>query len=215
MITVATLLWDANETSGPFSNMYDESWADKLYRGFERNLNQPFRFIVWTDRERVFGEHKIEQRRLKAKRPDFSACIEPYELNEPMILVGLDTIICGNIDHMAYYALSGGELAVPRDPINTHRACNGVALVPGGLKERMYDRWRQENDMDWINANPHVMLDDLFPGQIQSWRVQIRGESHTSTPVVYPLDLRICYFHGRHKPDTLAETDQFIARHWR
>lgn len=214
MITVATLLWDANEHSGEFSSAYDESWANKLYRGFKRNLTVPFRMIVWTDRERVFGE-PIAQRRLKAKKPTFACCIEPYELDEPMILVGLDTIICGNIDHMAKYALEGGELAVPRDPIHTHRACNGVAVVPGGKKELMYDRWRNENDMDWINANPHVLIDDLWPGQVQSWRVHVRGEGHTSQPIQYPADMRICYFHGRHKADTLAEHDPWIARHWR
>jgi hypothetical protein len=132
-----------------------------------------------------------------------------------MILVGLDTVICGNIDHMANYALAGGELAVPRDPIFTERACNGVALVPEGKRATMFDAWRQENDMDWVNANPHVYLDDLFPGQVLSWRVQVRGEGHTSQPVQYPPDVRILYFHGAHKPHELCESDGFIQKHWR
>jgi hypothetical protein len=59
-----------------------------------------------------------------------------------------------------------------------------------------------------------VFIDDLFPGQVLSWRVQVRGEGHTSQPIVYPPDLRILYFHGRHKPDSLAEHDRFIQRHW-
>lgn len=170
--------------------------------------------VVFTDRERVFAE-PVEQVRLAAKKPTFASCIEPYQLDVPMILVGLDTIICGNIDHMAQYALDGGELAVPLDPIFTARACNAVALVPAGKKALMFDRWRNENDMEWVQANPHVLIDDLWPGQVLSWRVQVRGEGHTSQPVQYPPDVRILYFHGAHKPETLAGSDKFLAKHWR
>lgn len=213
MITIATLLWDANEYTPELSKGYDESWAEKLYRAAKRHLTQPFRMIVWTERERVFRE-PIEQRRLAAKKPTFASCIEPYALDEPMILMGLDTIICGNIDEMANYALGGGELAVPRDPIFPDVACNGVALVPSGKRAVMFDPWRNENDMEWVRASPHVFLDDVFPGQVLSWRVQVRGEDR-KVPEAYPADMRICYFHGKHKPHTLVDADPWIAEHWR
>jgi hypothetical protein len=54
MLHVVTLLWDANLHSQVFSRDYDESWVEKLYRGFARNLSEPFRFVVFTDRERTF-----------------------------------------------------------------------------------------------------------------------------------------------------------------
>lgn len=212
MIAIASMLWDANEHSGQFSSCYDESWVEKLYRGVARNLTQPFRFILWTDRERQFYA-PIEQRFIQARRPDFSSCIEPYSYDGAMIVFGLDTIVCGNIDHFADYALAGNELAVPRDPIYTDIACNAVALVPAGKKAVMYDRWRNENDMEWVRDNPHVFIDDMWPGQVLSHRVQIRGEGHVSQPTRYPPDLRICYFHGRGKPHEL-EADGFIQRHW-
>ena len=102
MITIATLLWDANVNSQPFSSMYDEAWVEKLYRGFARNLNAPFRFVCYTDRERKFSE-AIHQRRLQSQAPGYGDCIQPYELDVPMMLVGLDTVIVGNLDHLAAY----------------------------------------------------------------------------------------------------------------
>lgn len=53
VITVATLLWDANRHSQPFSSIYDEHWVERLYRGVARNLTQPFRFVCYVDRERA------------------------------------------------------------------------------------------------------------------------------------------------------------------
>ena len=52
MLIVASLLWDANTQSLPFSSMYDESWVLKLHGGFKRNLTQPFRFVLFTDRHK-------------------------------------------------------------------------------------------------------------------------------------------------------------------
>jgi hypothetical protein len=67
MLTVATLLWDANAASLPFSRCYDESWVRKLHDGFARHLKQPFRFVLFTDRERPLPAH-IEQVRMKTKK---------------------------------------------------------------------------------------------------------------------------------------------------
>lgn len=100
MIVVATLLWDANRGSKGFSSMYDESWVEKLYRGFKRNLSHEFTFVCFTDRRRTFAE-PIDQARLKDNPPTYASCIEPYRLDVPMILVGLDTIVVGSIDHLA------------------------------------------------------------------------------------------------------------------
>ncbi len=36
MLTVATLFWQPNVASRDFSRCYDESWVEKLYRGFRR-----------------------------------------------------------------------------------------------------------------------------------------------------------------------------------
>jgi hypothetical protein len=205
MLTVATCFWDANRHSYPFSRCYDESWVEKLYRGFERNLTVPFRFVCFTDRERVYSE-PIEQEPLIADEPDCGSLVEPYRLNEPMILVGLDTLITGNIDHLAEYALNAETLALTRDPYAPQQACTGVALVPKGhaFVWETYDG--NPNDMVHLRKQPHVFIEDMWPGHVRSYKVHVAGRGW--------LESRIIYFHGRPKMDGIPNED-FVREHWR
>lgn len=203
-LVVATLFWQPNRHSYAFSR-YDESWVDKLYRGFKRNLTRPFDFIAFTDREYGFEEPEIQQRRLLDQEPDYSACIEPYSLDRAMILVGLDTIVTGNCDRYADWIEDACVIGVPRDPFNSRQCCNGVALVPEGLRSRMWDEYDGRNDMDWIRANPHVILDEIFPGEIVSYKGSVKNHGLG--------DARIVYFHGHEKPHELDE--DWIREHWR
>lgn len=216
MLTVATLLWDANRNSHSFSSIYAESWVEKLYRGFARNLTLPFRFVCYTDRPRAFAE-PIEQARIRDSEPSYASCIQPYELDAPMILCGLDTVVVGNCDELADYCLSADVLAVPRDPYHARSVCNGVALVPGGQAARMWGRFDGRNDMDWIRDNPHAVLDDLFPGAVVSFKAHVaktRGPNENPPPECSPdARARIVYFHGRFKASELDYP--WIAEHWR
>lgn len=203
MLTVVTLLWDANEHSRDFSRCYDETWVTKLYAGFARHLSAPFRFVLFTDRMRALPP-EIEQKMLSTVAPNYGHCIEPYQLDSAMILVGLDTIVTGPIDHLADYCHRADMIALPRDPYAPYRACNGVALVPAGQR-RIFDRWSGENDMDWMRAQPHVMIDDLFPGQIVSYKGHVKQRGLG--------DARIVYFHGQEKPQQLSSVE-WIVRQW-
>lgn len=218
MITIATLLWDANAASRSFSSMYSEAWAERLYRGFARNLTQPFRFVCFTDRDRTFAE-PIEQVRLFDQRPSYASCIEPYRLDAPMILCGLDTVVVGPCDDLADYCFRADVLAVPRDPYKSVQVCNGVALVPGGQKARMWDRFDGRNDMEWIRANPHAVLDDLFPGRVLSFKAHVAGTRSPHAPPSShcrpPAGASLIYFHGKHKAHDLAHRIPWIAEHWR
>lgn len=206
-ITVATLLWDRNEHSFEFS-AYDESWVEKLFTNFRDKFSRPMRFIVFTDKLREFSTPLIEQRLLESHRPlTYTACLEPYELGVPMILVGLDTIPTGNCDELADYCFYGDRVAVPRDPLFPDKVCNGVALVPAGQEWVWRDRDPAMTDMDWIrsNAGRLAVIDDLFPGQVLSYKGTARKEGVG--------DARIVYFHGRLKPPELGHIG-WIHRAW-
>lgn len=203
MLFVCSLLWEPNKHSHPFSKVYNEAWVEKLYDGFARNLSVPFRFRLFTDRFRDYGR-PIEQERLEHKPITYGSCIEPFKLNEPSIIVGLDTVIVRNIDNMAKYCLTGEAVAVPRDPNHADRVCNGVALVPGGNRQ-IYDAWKGENDMAFLRATKGLKLtDDLFPGQLISYKAHYRKNGLG--------DARIVYFHGQPKMDAIR--DEEILRHW-
>lgn len=205
MITVATLLWDANDASLPFSRHYTTEDVEKLYRGFARNLTVPWRMACFSEQPRTYNE-PIWQERLSAAEPGYGSCIEPYKLNEPMILVGLDTVIVGNCDHLARYCLEAAVPAVPRDPFTPETTCNGVALVPKG-HAYVWSEFPGGNDMEWTRAQPWAVIDNIFPRQVVSYKGHVQH---------YGLEdeTRIVYFHGKLKPAELSHLE-WVQEHWK
>jgi hypothetical protein len=160
--------------------------------------------VCFTDREYEFTA-PIEQERLIASPPSYSCMIEPFRLNEPTIIVGLDTLILEPIDHMARYCLEGTEIALPAHPSKPNVTINPIVFVPRGHR-RVFDEHRGENDMEWMKLQPHIKTDTMWPNQILSYklhdlRVRDLGKA------------RIIYFHGRPKMNDLNAP--WIARHWR
>lgn len=209
MITIACAFWDANPLSKQFSRHYTEADVCALYRGFKRHLTVPFRFVCWSEKERDYAETEIEQRRLVDARPSYGSLTQCYELNEPTIMVGLDTVIVGNCDHIASYCLEAEKPAVPMDPFIPDTVCNGVTLVPAG-NDWLWREYHGQNDMDWIRdswkAGRVIAFDKLFPNQIVSYKRHIERGGLTD-------ETRICYFHGERKPHELPHV-AWIGRHW-
>ena len=125
-----------------------------------------------------------------------------------MILVGLDTVIVGNIDHLATYCLEKDMIALPRDPYCPERSCNGVALIPEG-QHHVYRNWHGENDMEWLRQQKHAFIDDIFPGQVLSYKVDVKKKNNDQLPE----NARIVYFHGDYKPHELTDLP-WIKQHW-
>lgn len=204
MIRIITFIWQPNEHTKSFSNMYDESWVEKLYRGAARNLTQPFEFICMVDREYDFSE-PIRQERFVAEEPNYSSLVEGFRFNVPSIIVGLDTIITGNIDHLADYCLDDSNImALPRNPFAKHVGCNGVVLLQAG-NSHMAENHRGQNDMVWTTRFPHVFIDDIFPGQVESFKGTVRDNGLKDECIVY--------FHGEEKPHQFPEGHELLE-HW-
>jgi len=204
MLHIACCLWDVNDKSLPNSRCYDESWVEKLYRGFVRNLTLPFRFVCFTDRDRYF-DGPIEQERLEAKVPHYGCLIEPFKLNEPMMICGLDTVILQNVDHMARYCLEGERIAVPRHPSLPGVTINPIVFVPRGHR-RVFDEWRGENDMEWIGRQDPLHTDTMWPGEILSLKLHDVRRKGTQ-------GARIVYFHGDPKPPSLMHLG-WVKENW-
>lgn len=222
-VTFATVLWEANDSSFEFSKCYDDSWVDKLYRGFARNYDGPFRFVCYTDRLRDFAEDVIQRPLVWEGKPDYSCCIQPFaeSLHSPMILCGLDTIITGDMTPLVEYVKNRwNQLALPLDPLesvlrrrvfcNGGRVfCNGVCLVPMG-NELIYLDHNGENDMDWLNGFDPVAIDEKFPGQVLSYKGHILKRAKNGEGLG---DARMIYFHGDQKPHELLHLS-WVKDNW-
>lgn len=233
-LTIVAQLWDANLQSLPWSRCYDETWVEKLYRGCRRNLTSPFRFQCFTERPREFFEPIETVLYRTSPATGYGCLLEPYErVQTPMIIMGLDTIVTGNLDELAAHALRTSRFGVPRDPYFTDTICNGIIIAPPGHPARLgaawdkameyvyvregwlnddvntanSERFRDMDTMRGLYAAGHVdVLDDLFPGQVISYKGRAKADGLG--------DARIVYFHGPEKPHEIAYAAPWIAEHW-
>ncbi len=204
MLTVSTVLWDANSQSLKHSRCFTDVWATRFFNGFRRHLTVRHRSVLFTDRQRDLPNW-IEQ----IVQPDLGCnghgdCVRPFELNEPMIFAGLDTIVIGNCDKFARYCLDSDRLALPKHPYEDV-SINGVVFCPAGQR-RIFDEWRGENDMKWMRRWPHNRIDELWPGRVVSFKAHVRtGNARRA---------RIVYFHGRPKMHEALE-HPLVVDHWK
>lgn len=204
LINICTLLWEPNEKSHEFSRAYTNEWAAKLFSGFRRNLSVPHRFVLFTDMRRNLPKDITQIVEPDLGVNGYGDCTRPFRLNQPMILLGLDSLVIANVDKLARWCLDNpGKLALPKHPFEEY-SINGVVLW-GGHNPRIYDDWRGENDMDWIRTFPHERIDELWPGKVVSYRAHVRPNGVGKA--------RIVYFHGRLKFNELLK-DPFIKAHW-
>jgi hypothetical protein len=213
VLHIACCLWAPNHHSQPFSRCYDESWVERLYRGFARNLTRPFRFVCFTDRPRDLCAG-VEQLRLRTATPGYGCLIEPFRLDArrvPLIVCGLDMVIVGNVDHLADWCARGDRIAAPRDPYRPERLINPVVLSPPGIGSRIFEAWSGENDMEWLRRFPWQPLDDLWPGQLAGGVLSLKAHDVRRKGLQGAC---ICYMHGTPKPHQLLHLP-WVREHWR
>jgi len=77
---------------------YNAEWVDKLQRGIQRNLTIPHRFVCFSD-----CPVNCERIELLPGDYGFWSKMQLFKsglLTGPTLYIDLDTVICGNIDHM-------------------------------------------------------------------------------------------------------------------
>jgi uncharacterized Rossmann fold enzyme len=182
-------------------------YVEKLYSMVRRNLagGSRGRFIVFTDNPSLFVDMAGVQTRtvppdLKgwwAKIWLFSA--DAFKDGERVLYFDLDTVITGQLDDVAAYT---GPFAILRDVYRPGGFQSSVMAWEAGIGRALWDKWdmvgRPEiegGDQAWIEreylAKPDI-LQDLFPKQFRSYKVDCREFVPKGTSVVF--------FHGRPRP---------------
>ncbi|MCW5759238.1 MAG: hypothetical protein KIS90_05680, partial [Phenylobacterium sp.] len=194
-----------NRYSAAASRCYTPEWVNRLARGFARNLTIPHRFVVLTDRHYDGFDAEVTQERLSTDTPDWASMIEPFRIDGPLIVAGLDTVVCGNIDHLAAWCAVGDRIALPRSPGKDY-PCNGIALVPAGFRS-VYEDWDGvTNDMEWLRRQPYMLIEKISATAVVSYKCDVRPNGLG--------DARVVYMHGRPKLDELGDLE-WIKAHWR
>ena len=225
MIDFFCCLFDGKKTTLPaYSGQvgYSPEWADKLFRAVSRHTNDFIRFVCLTDQEYQF-QTAIEQ----------IPCLDPGEqwgcimetLNPEFggnrrIVLGLDTLILGNIQEICDWP---GDVGLLTDPYYPETICNGVGSYSPQACSRLYRSWtegKEKNREQWSYKGQlsemvflrqemaeATRLDQVFPDQIQSYKAHYRDHLETQDKA------RIVYFHGRPKMQELHGDDPLL-RHW-
>lgn len=224
MIDIVTVLFDGTDLGLPSYSAragYNAVWADKLFRGIKRNYSGDFRFICLVDKDYNFSEN-IEAIRFDEKAPGWGCIMEAFrpDLGEnKRIILGLDTVITGNLDEIFNFDRGIG---LPSDPYSSNTICNAVGIFSIEWTRKIWKLWGQRQGYDAPHllyggrvsemaflrhfAGGAIRLDHIFEDKIQSYKVHWTANDDEKRSKA-----RIVYFHGIPKPPSI---DAKILEHW-
>lgn len=220
-------LWKPNGQAPAWSNEYSPLQADRLARCIRKH-DTTAEVVCVTDYERSDFEEEIECHPFLYERRDWSSMMELYRpeiVQERAIYMGLDTVVTGDLYPLGSFVdMTGLCHIMPTDPYHFPEPCNGVVGVnhetaqaiwfsyaadaaQGALEDPVYRMFGRFSEMLWLrqNAKSTARWDELLPGMVQSYKVDLeRGEITDKT--------RVVYFHGRPKPTQIKR--DWITEAW-
>ena len=206
MITFIATLFQRSKLVPDWAPVYDGSWCDKLYRGIKRNHSGPFRVVVLCDDPALYRfAEPVEAVPLLRSDEGWMNLQEMYRPDLPCgrrVLLGLDTVIMGDIDDICY---TTAPFATTRNHHIDHAGepSNAIVVCDEVVARWMWERW-DTNRVHWrhvsrmpyhpdmpsemqflVQAWPELaamgarFLTDDFPGKIlsysQEWLPMVSG----------------------------------------
>lgn len=165
--------------------VYDLSWVYALKRAVARHAGD-YRFVCLTDAQ---GLPPVWTVPLEHNWPVWWAKLElfrPGVVEGPVLYLDLDTLPVGDLSDLLAY---DGPFAMLSDFYRPHRAQSGVmAFTPGMLTEHLWSEFSRDpvsamekfrGDGEWLHAHAGdvARLQDLFPGQIVSFKVHAKRKA--------------------------------------
>jgi hypothetical protein len=208
-----------------WSSVYTPEWVDKLYRGIKRNTSDPFPHVVcFTDKEYAFKE-TVFQVRLNNPDAGFGCLAEAWrdDYTERRICVlGLDTVIVKNIDTIID---TDCEVGLLRDPYAKTTVGNMVGIYSREACEQLDMKWalygKGQTEQNFLRKcvgescmegkDGCVLLNDMYPGQILSYKVDLRNGQWGGAEGDKDK-ARIIYFHGNPKMNEI--NSPWLEENW-
>jgi len=202
---------------------YSPEWVDRLVAGIERNSIQRNTFFCLVDRDDYSFRENVTPILLKDKIEGWSPmmeCFRPEICDGTRMVLGLDTIITGSIEHILEW--DDGECGLLDDPFAKDKLCNGIGIYKQSTINRFWHLWKNRerlfinNELYYngaisemaflriVAADSH-RLNRIFPNEICSYK------AHWKVNTKQRQDARIVYFHGNPKPPNI---EQELLEHW-
>lgn len=215
-LTVLCVLRSGGET-------YDKTWVYKLQRSVERNLTIPHTFACLSDVP--LACNRIP---LKHDWPGWWAKIEMFRKGVvlgPTIYFDLDTVIVGNIDHMADNksgfamlknfsataepGMVGSGVMWFRDAASVpHKVYEKFAKMP----ECYMNHHLRNADAATSYIGDQAFIWDALGGQIDTLNDPKILSYKRHCRKLLPADSSIVAFHGRPRPSEVS--DSWVKEHW-
>lgn len=169
-------------------------------------------FICLSDLDLSYG------RKLKHDWSGWWSKMELGLLQGPALYMDLDTSIVGDLTDILKAVCEYDFIAL-RNPMKTpSKFGSGLMGWSGNILESSYERFGENPEFHmkrcttqeiWGDQGffaetqvPTAYWQDLFPGQILSWKVDCKGK--------IPQDARIVYFHGKPRPWDIETKMKFL-----
>jgi hypothetical protein len=139
--------------------------------------------------------------------PGWFSKLEMFRLHGPILYMDLDTTVTGDLTPLLDAAEEHDFIAL-RNPLPTPSRFGSGIMAWRGDMSRVYKRFKEApayhaarcttqqvwGDQGFIaeTETPSAYWQDLFPGQIASWKVDCKEG--------VPPDARVIYFHGYPRP---------------
>lgn len=216
MLTVICVLRSGGGT-------YDSTWVAKLQRAVARNLTIPHRFVCLSD-----VEVPCERIPLLHDWPGWWGKIElfrPGVITGPTLYFDLDTVIVGNIDHMA-------DNNSPFAMLKNFSATTVPNMVGSGVMwfrdaasvpHKVYEKFAKmpecymDHHLRHADAASSYIGDQAFIWDTLSCRVDtleypgiLSYKRHCRK--LLPADSSIVAFHGQPRPSEVS--DSWVKEHW-
>jgi hypothetical protein len=226
VLTICTWLWG--------SSKYTPIYVDRLYDGIRRNMLQPFRFLLMTERER-----KIDLRsgieRHAIKDPELlvpPGCFARLRMFDPgwqqnrniigsVVCLDLDVIITGPLDQL----FKRKEPLVVLQGANSTNPCpynNSVFMFQAGMHHELWQ------DFSWqavANIKQHEFPDDQgwFWHKVPkaaTWRVGSFSGIYAFRKPQWPfgdrlpIDAKMVVFPGHRDPAQFTHLS-WVKEHWK
>ncbi len=179
----------------------------RLYEQLTRYVQGPFHFVVLTDSGEFNDEAAWDVRELRHNLPGWWSKIELFRELPGAFYLDLDTTVCADITHMVQPAYGFRAL---RDFGRDSSMGSGVMQWGPGYRV-IYNKFMEAPDLhmqrcqspqrwgdqgfiqDAIRPYAYQPLQDVWPGQIRSWKLEVQPFGMTS-------NTRIICFHGKPRP---------------